>query len=128
MKMPLTMLHGSPFHDFLVPGWLLCVGLGLGAFLVAAGLFFQPAWSWAERLNPLSGSHWSWTAACGFGLALMIWISVQVAMIGGGSWLQPFYFGVGLAIVTAALMPSVREHLVRRPQRSSGPRDLGSAR
>ena len=116
MKMPLTMLNASPFHDFLIPGLILCVVLGLGALLVAASLFFLPAWSWAERLNPFKGKHWSWTAAVGFGLALMIWIAVQVAMIGGGSWLQPLYFGVGLAILLASLTPSVRRHLVNHRQ------------
>lgn len=128
MKMPLTMLHRSPFHDFLIPGLILCVVLGLGAFLIAAALFFLPAWSWAERLNPFSGQHWSWTAACGLGLALMIWISVQVAMIGGGSWLQPFYFAVGLAILLAALTPSARQYLTPRSEPPSGPPDTGSMR
>jgi hypothetical protein len=127
-KRPAALLHESPFGDFLIPGSILCVVLGLGAFLVAAALFFLPAWSWAERLNPFSGQHWSWTAACGVGLALMIWISVQVALIGGGSWLQPFYFAVGLAILLAALTPSVREYLTPRSQPPSAPPDLGSTR
>lgn len=128
MKMPLSMLHGSPFHDFLVPGLILCVVLGLGALLVAAGLFFLPVWSWTERLNPLKGMHWSWMAAVTFGVALMIWITVQVAMIGGGSWLQLLYFGVGLAILVLSLVPSVRSHLVAPSQRPPTPPDHGSAR
>lgn len=128
MKMPLSMLQGSPFHDFLIPGLILCVVLGLGALLVAAGLFFLPVWSWAERLNPVKGLHWSWMAAVSFGVALMVWIAVQVAMIGGGSWLQPLYFGVGLAILVLSLVPSVRSHLVAPSQRPSNPTDPGSAR
>ena len=114
MHMPVSMLTGSPFRDFLIPGLILCVVLGLGAFFVAAGLFFQPAWRWAERLNPFRSKHWSWTAAVGFGLAQMIWIAVQVAMIGGGSWLQALYFGVGLLILLTSLTPSVRMHLAAR--------------
>ena len=128
MKVPLSMLHGSPFHDFLIPGLILCVVLGLGALLVAAGLFFLPALLWAERLNPFKGMHWSWMAAVSFGLALMIWITVQVAMIGGGSWLQPLYFGVGLGVLGLSLAPSVRSHLVAPSQRPPNPTDPGSVR
>jgi hypothetical protein len=128
MKMPLSMLHGSPFHGFLIPGLILCVVLGLGALLVAAGLFFMPVWAWTERLNPFKGIHWSWMAAVTFGVALMGWITVQVAMIGGGSWLQLLYFGVGLAILVLSLAPSMRSHLVAPPQRSPAQPDCGSAR
>jgi hypothetical protein len=31
-----------------------------------------------------------------FGFALMIWIFVQVSMIGGGNWLQYLYFVLGV--------------------------------
>lgn len=31
-----------------------------------------------------------------FGVGLMIWIFVQVSMIGGGHWLQYSYFFLGL--------------------------------
>jgi hypothetical protein len=114
MQMPLSMLSGTIFHDFLIPGVILSGMLGLGAFFVAAGLYFRPAWPWAGRLNPCRRMHWSWTAAVGFGAALMIWIVVQVAMIGGGSWLQPAYWGLGLAIMLVSLAPSVRAHLSER--------------
>jgi len=128
LRMPLSMLHGSPFPDFLIPGLILCFVLGLGALLVAAGLFCLPVWSCAERLNPFKGTHWSWTAAVTFGLALMIWITVQVAMIGGGSWLQLLYFGLGLAILVLSLAPSVRRQLASPSQRPPTPPDRGSAR
>jgi hypothetical protein len=112
--MPVSMLERSPFRDFRIPGLILCVVLGLGAFFVAAGLFSLPAWRWAERLNPFKSKHWSWMAAVTFGVALIIWIAVQVAMIGGGSWLQVLYFGVGLLILLTSLTPSVRLHLGAR--------------
>ena len=128
MQMLLSWLEDSPFTDYLFPGLVLCIVLGLGALLVAAGLFFLPVWSWAERLNPAKGIHWSWMAAVSFGVALMIWIAVQVAMIGGGSWLQPLYFGVGLAILVLSLAPSVRRHLASPSQRPSTQPDHGSAR
>ena len=44
-------------------------------------------------------------------MALMLWILVQVAIIGPGSWLQPAYFAVGLLILLLCFAPSVRGHL-----------------
>jgi hypothetical protein len=107
MQMPAGDLAGSPFRDYLIPGIILCVVLGLGAFFVAACLFRPPRWGAARPF----GRHWAWAASGAFGVALMIWIVVQISMIGLGSWLQPLYFAVGLAIVGLTLAPSVRSRL-----------------
>ncbi len=111
MQMPQEMLAGTPFPNYLIPGLILCIVLGLGAFFVMACLLTLPDWAWARRLNPFKGQHWTWTASAAFGLALMIWITVQVLMIGLGAFIQVFYFGVGLTILLVTLAPSVRECL-----------------
>ena len=111
MQMPLDMLRGTPFPNFLIPGLLLSIVLGLGAFFVLACLLTRPDWGWAQRLNPFREQHWAWTASAAFGLALMIWITVQVLMIGLGAFIQVFYFGVWLAILLLTLTPPVRDYL-----------------
>ena len=111
MKSPVSMLEGSPFADFLVPGLLLGGVLGLGAFFVAAVLLARPGWGWARWLNPFKRRHWAWSAALVYGFGLIVWIAVEVAMIGLTSWLQPLYLGVALVILLLALAPSVRRHL-----------------
>jgi hypothetical protein len=111
MQMPLEMLAGSPFASYLIPGLILCIVLGLGAFFVLACLFARPDWGWARRLNPFKTQHWTWAASAAFGIALMIWITVQVLMIGLDTWLHPLYFGVGLAILLLTLAPPVRDYL-----------------
>jgi hypothetical protein len=111
MQMPLAMLKGTPFPNFLIPGLILCVVLGLGAFFVLACLLILPDWGWAQRLNPFKSQHWTWTAAAAFGLALMIWITVQVLMIGLGAFIQVLYFGVGLAILLLTLTRPLRAYL-----------------
>jgi hypothetical protein len=113
MQMPLAMLQGTPFPNFLIPGLILGIVLGLGAFFVLACLFTLPDWRWAQRLNPVRGQHWTWSASAAFGLALMIWITVQVLMVGLGAWLQPFYFGIGLAILLLTVLSPVRGYLRR---------------
>jgi hypothetical protein len=111
MQMPVSWLENTPFSDYLIPGLILCIVLGLGACFMLACLLMLPDWGWAQRVNPFKGQHWTWTASAAFGFALMIWITVQVLMIGLGAWLQPFYFGVGLGILLLTLAPSVRTYL-----------------
>ena len=71
MQMPLSMLEGTPFSTYLVPGLILSIVLGLGAFFVLGCLVFLPDWSWVERLNPFKSQHWARTASAAFGLALV---------------------------------------------------------
>ncbi len=81
LQMPLTMLKGSPFTDFLIPGLILCIVNGAGNIFSAILSF---------RRHKLSGF-----AGIFFGSGLIIWIFVQVSMIGGGHWLQNLYFSLG---------------------------------
>jgi len=82
MKMPLSMLNGSPFRDFLVPGIILFTINGAGN-LYSGFLSFRQ-----HKLAGFGGIF--------FGLGMMIWIFIQVNMIAGGSWLQYLYFSLGL--------------------------------
>jgi hypothetical protein len=82
MHMPLDMLKGSPFKDFLIPGIILFSVNGLGNALSSYLSFKQ---------HILAGY-----AGIFFGMALTIWIFVQVSMIGGGHWLQYLYFSLGI--------------------------------
>ena len=83
LQAPPEMLQATPFRDFLIPGIILVLvnGFGQGA---AAMLTF--------RRHPRAPP-----AGAVFGLGLMIWIFVQVNMIGGGHWLQYSYFAIGVA-------------------------------
>jgi hypothetical protein len=84
LQMPVSMLENTPFPDFFWPGIILFVVFGLGSLLVA-GLVIQRA----------DGYH-RWVS--GRGLALVIWIGVQLALIPGYSWLQLLYGGLGLLL------------------------------
>ena len=87
---PPDMLKGSPFADFLVPGFILFAVNGIGQ-LVAAFLTLR-----RRPAAALTGAV--------FGLGLMIWIFVQVNMIGGGHILQYGYFFLGVAETALAFL------------------------
>ena len=88
--MPLSMLENSPFADFFWPGLILFGIIGLG-HLAALILGVK-----RHRLFA--------PAAAVMGLVLIIWIFVQVNMIGGGHWLQYLYFTVGILEVSLAVL------------------------
>lgn len=92
-------LEGAPFRDYLVPGLVLLTVLGLGPLVVAYGVWAGRAWArWGSIL---------------VGTALMIWIGVEIAVIGYQSDppLQVVYGALGAVIVALALLPSVRTGL-----------------
>lgn len=98
LGIPVTWLEGSPFADFLVPGVVLLTLLGIGPLLVVYGLWTRRAWSWAGSIL--------------VGVALLIWLGVEIAVIGYQSEppLQAVYGVVAVAILTLTLTKSVREH------------------
>ena len=90
IPLPLSALAGSPFDTYFGPGLILFGVLGLGP-LVAALLI--------RLRHPLAP-----IAAFAVGAALLIWVAVEVAIIGYSSEppLQAIYAVVGVAIVLVA--------------------------
>jgi hypothetical protein len=95
MKMPTSYLDGSPFSDFLIPGLVLLLVLGVLPLAAAAGLWL--------------GRRWAWYAAFAVGCALMIWILVEITIV-PFSWLQPAFGVVGVLIFAVAVLKSVRRY------------------
>jgi hypothetical protein len=84
------MLKGSPFNSFFWPGLILFTVIGLGhAIALVLGLKRRPRFE---------------SAAAAMGLGLIIWLYVQVSMIGGGHWLQILYFTVAISEVALAVL------------------------
>lgn len=87
-SMPTTLLAGTPFADFLVPGLLLTGVVGLGNLLAGTLVLRR------HRIGEL--------AAVAAGVALTTWIVVQVLMIGASHWLQALYLTVGVITIAGA--------------------------
>jgi hypothetical protein len=91
LPLPLSALAGSPFDTYFVPGVILFGVLGFGP-LVAARL----AWT----RNPVAP-----IAAFVVGAGLLIWVGVEVAIIGYSNEppLQAIYAILGVAILLVAV-------------------------
>jgi len=89
MHFSVTLLAGSPFSDYTVPGLILGGLFGIGSFIVAGmGLAHH-------RLAPF--------LAFAIGCAQMIWIVTELAVIKELSFLHPLFFGVGALIAVTAV-------------------------
>jgi hypothetical protein len=110
LHMPLDILKYSPFSDFLIPGLILFVFIGLFPWAVAYGLWKQPGWRWPDRLNPLKRYHWSWSGSLASGVATVIWITVEVIMLRSAVFVHCLYWGWGLVIIILTARPSVRRY------------------
>lgn len=99
LSMPVTLLEGSPFGSYLVPGLLLAIAVG-GSLLAAAVAHLRRA-RFAPGLSFAAGA------------ILVGWIAVQVAMLGYRSALQPLMFVVGALVLFLAL--------ARPPRRAATP-------
>jgi hypothetical protein len=84
MRLPLSLLEHSPFHDFLIPG-LLLAGF-VGGINTLAGVLLL-------RRHPHANAE-----ALASGAVLAMWIVVEVLIIRHVHWLHGVYLTLGLAI------------------------------
>lgn len=115
MGMSTEILANSPFNSFLIPGIILLIFNGILPLLIAWGLFVKPPWQWPELFNLYHKQHWCWTFSLYYGFILIIWINVQIIMLGFSSLLQPVFALTGALISVLTLFPAVfhyyRKHL-----------------
>ena len=109
MPLPLSALAGSPFETYLGPGLILFTVLGLGP-LAAAEL----AWR-RHALAPF--------AAFAVGVALLIWVAVEIAIIGYSNEppLQAIYLALGVAVTLGAIGWARNAGLLRLHPRTAQP-------
>jgi len=92
---PTEWLEGTPFHSYFVPSLILAVVVG-GAFLVSAIAVFARA-------------RWRRDAVVVAIAVAVGWLTVQVAIIGYVSWMQPATAAATVVVtLLAARLPSRR--------------------
>lgn len=91
LPLPMSLLKGSPFESYFAPGLILFTVLGGGPLLVAV-----LAWR-HHRLAPV--------LTLGVGAALLVWMTVEIAIIGYSNTppLQPIYIAMGLVICAVGI-------------------------
>jgi hypothetical protein len=82
LELPMSLLEGSPFPDFLIPGMFLIAVNGVGS-MIGAGLSFTRR-RYAQEI------------AIVLGAILVAWIVIQVVIISSFHWLHVLYFILGV--------------------------------
>ena len=78
----INLLNGPSFSNYLILGLLLFGVIGIGSLVAAFILWKKPEISWITTMLA--------------GIALIIWITLQVSITGYVSKLQPFIFIIGV--------------------------------
>ncbi len=94
--LPREPLGATPVGDFLVPGLVLALAFGVGSAVVCYGLVARR--EWARR------------GAVAVGLALLVWILVEVA-VGFVRATVPLNLGTAVGVLALAARRSVRDDL-----------------
>lgn len=97
LQIPIEWLEGSPFHNYLLPGIILFLILGVAPVIIGFGL-------WKEK-------QWAWVGSFLLGIALVIWIIVEIIVIGyqPSPPLQLIYGLVGICILFFVNLPGVKQ-------------------
>ncbi len=82
LELPMSLLEGSPFPDFLIPGMFLLAVNGVGS-MIGAGLSFTRR-RYAQEI------------AIVLGAILVAWIVIQIVIISSFHWLHVLYFILGV--------------------------------
>jgi uncharacterized membrane protein len=82
LELPMSLLEGSPFTDFLIPGMFLLAVNGIGS-MIGAGLSFTRR-RYAQEI------------AIVLGAILVAWIVIQIVIISSFHWLHVLYFILGV--------------------------------
>jgi hypothetical protein len=113
LKMEADMLANTPFNSYLLPGLILGLLLGLVPLMLIWPLLARPHWKWARKLNIYNRQYWAWTYSLYLGFAVIIWIDVQIFLIGYSQFIQTFIAGLGVLILIFTLWPSVVKYYRR---------------
>ena len=97
LGVPLSLIEGSPFHDFLIPGIILLAVNGIGS-MIGAGFSF-------------TRRPYAQETAIILGFILVAWIVIQVVIISSVGGLHILYFIFGLVELGIGLY--IRRHRLK---------------
>ncbi|MFG1609761.1 hypothetical protein [Actinoplanes sp. NPDC049265] len=97
--------------NWVLPGFVLGLGFGLGSLVAAYGIRCRPRTAWLAPAERLTRHHWSWSMTILLGLGMIVWIGVEIACLPARSWLEAAYGAVGVVLTLMPALPSVSRYL-----------------
>jgi len=109
LQMSTSFLKNSPFINYVIPGFILFVFLGIYPAILFFGLLKLPYSQAFNSINLYKNQHWSWTLTLYLGIVLILWIDIETMFI-GYNFLQTVFGVGGVVILILDLLPSVKEY------------------
>lgn len=109
LGMPLALLRYSPFHTFIIPGFILFTVLGFLPLITAFFLITQKKPHFCRAFSLYKDIHWAWNASLYIGFILIGWIIIEVYILQSIGLIHLIYLFWGMAIQAVTLLPSVRD-------------------
>jgi hypothetical protein len=110
MKIPVSDLANTLFPNFLIPGLLLLILIGILPLPLTYALFARPRSIIFKRLNLYPDMAWPWSWAVYYGLLLVLWIIIEIHLVGYHTIVQAIVAVWGVVIVALALLPGIRKY------------------
>jgi hypothetical protein len=110
MGMSISVLERTPFQNFFIPGLWLLVVWGCGSLVILAGLWLRPKFSVLELVLFWTHEHWAWGLSVLLGLALLVWLTVQVFTLPAMAPIQYILYGLALFLIAIPLLPNMRRY------------------
>lgn len=112
--MDTSILEGTPVGDFALVGLFFVTCFGILPILSMYGLLRLPRWKWTDAVNRWTGQNWAWTLTAAIGVILVVWIGVEVALIGSPDgfprFLQVMMTLFGVVMFGLAMTPGVKAY------------------
>jgi hypothetical protein len=112
--MDTSILVTTPISDFTPVGIFFVVCYGMLPGLAIYGLWKLPTWRWTDAFNKWTRQNWAWTATVIIGVILIVWIAVEVALIGSPiglpRFLQITMALLGVVLIALAMLPRVKTY------------------
>ena len=109
-----SILVTTPISDFTPVGLFFVVCYGILPVLAVYGLWKLPRLRWTDTFNKRTKQNWAWTATVVIGVILIVWIAVEVALIGSPiglpRFLQVAMASLGVVFIALAMLPRVRTY------------------
>lgn len=109
LGMQSNWLDHSPFKNYLVPGVLLFLFLGIIPLITSYGLIRKVSSGLLNSLNMYRNRHWAWSFSLYTGITAIFWITFQLVLT-QYFWIQPVIIFTGLFIIILTMIPEVMQH------------------
>jgi hypothetical protein len=110
LGLPASFLHRLPVATYLLPGWFILLVYGVVPLIIVYR-FRRRAKHVLDRGRGLGEMRsWLWVSAVLLSVVLIVWMLVQLALIGLRMPLQVVMLVLGLVMLALALSPSTRRY------------------